>query len=152
MNYRVFGYGTNTIVDNYYDQTFTGSGIFSLRNFDTSFLDATMRIIEKRNYNAPSIFTGKESFTYDTKLNPLSLLNITKYLIYYSIDDDSHVFEKAPNNMLINVFQSASGTIETIKITYTYSSNNYPVSATMIDSYNSPTPIADNYNITYEYY
>lgn len=152
VGYRLFTYGTNTVIGKLYDQTFTGSGVFFIRNFDTSFLDATMRIAEKRNYNSPNSFTGKETFTYDTKLNPLSLVNISKYLFYYGIDDDSHLFERSPNNMLVNVFQSVSGTIETTTMTSAYSSNNYPVSAKMTFTDNSSGSIIENYNITFEYY
>jgi len=141
---NTYDYPSATVIKaNSYE--YLGSAL-ELRGSDSMLIDAQNRIYEIRFYNAALTYSGKTNYQYDNKINPLSNLNVFKY-VFSLYGDDRKDFYRSANNYIF------STTITSSTITYTntfiYDSGSYPVSA--VFSYNSSSG-TENYNVLFQYY
>jgi hypothetical protein len=98
---------------------YSSGGVLQLNGTDSMLYDSQGKITETRFYNSLNIYSGKDTYLYDVKSNPLAALNVFK-VVYSLYGDDRKDFYKSLNNLLMysNV---AGSSITTISVNYSYS-------------------------------
>jgi hypothetical protein len=92
--------------------------------------------------------THRTVYNYDTKLSPFAQLNVFQAL-YSFYGEDRHYQHRAPVNETMYQYISTNDTIS-IASTYSYGSNNYPVSGNVVGKQTGqPTEYA---TLKFEYY
>jgi hypothetical protein len=124
-------------------------GTLPLSNIDSIIYDSQTKIVETKFYNAANVYKGRDTYSYDTKSNPLSTLNVFK-VVYTLYGDDRKDFYKSLNNL--TTYNSVGNSSQTtITFTYNYSTNLFPISGVTTLTSGNPT-VTQSSTLKYEYY
>lgn len=145
---NLYSYGSNNLIVR---SVYSGT-LLPLSSTDSLIRDNEGKIIEIRFYNASNVYNGKSLVTYDSKINPLSYLNAFKYIFTLNGDDGREQY-RAPNNVtLVKAMDATSTIFNNQTFNYSYSTNSFPISASVVVTRTFTTPATLNYTIMYEYY
>lgn len=155
LRYRfIYSYNALMLIRKCFNGYFNNNAI-TYTGLDSILYDSQLRIVDFRGYNVPNNqLILKRIYMYDSKINPLSSINVSAYINSINNDEES-VANKSMNNYInyVNTNYSTSITYSQTS-NYIYSTNSYPISATSLQTIsNPPSPISTTTTKeTFEYY